>query len=213
MSNWFDIVKHRHLTGSSPFSQAAIDDVIERGRMADWLALREALKHDVKAAKRTIKVCEARVTADPGALRHVFWISYLDPHRRSSIQAPGITPGSLDGIETNVTQLIREAPLETRTVEVGGTEFTTPTDAEALRVRAAAVLKLNAAHDYQDFVALTKQMGAQAAAAAMQAFDAFYPQPSGESALQQFLVQLNAYLPETAQELFLGLPVKLADSL
>jgi len=116
--------------------------------MADWLALREALKHDVKAVERTIKVCEARVIADPGALQHVFWLSYLDPHRGTSIQVPGIPSGSLDGIETSVTQLIRETPLETRKVEVGGAESTVTTDAKALRLRAATILRSNATRDY-----------------------------------------------------------------
>lgn len=61
-------------------------------------------------------------------------------------------------------------------------------------------------------MALAKQMGAQATAAAMQTFDTYYPQPSGESALQQSLVQMNAYSPETAQVLFLELPVQLPES-
>ncbi len=205
-------MKHRHLIGVSPHLRAAIDDVIGRGKMADWLALREALKRDVKTVEGTIKVCETRVSAEPGALRHFFWLSYLDPHRGTSIQVAKITSGSPGAIETSVTQLIRETPLETHTADVGGTKFTTPTDAEALRVWASLILKQNATRDYQGFVALAKQMGAQATAAAMRTFDTYYPQPSGESALQQFLVQMNADSPETAQVLFLGLPVQLPES-
>lgn len=127
------------------------------------------------------RCAKPRVSTDPGALRHLFWLSHLDPHRGSSIQAPGIASGSLDGIKTSVTQLIRETPLETRKVKVGGAESTVPTDAEALRMQAASVLRSNATRDYHEFVALAKQMRARATVAAMQAFDTLYPQPSGES--------------------------------
>lgn len=68
----------------------------------------------------------------------------------------GIASGSLDYVETNITQLFRTTPLETCEVEVGGAWCTTLINAETLRARAEMFLNQNTGRDYQDFVALTK---------------------------------------------------------
>jgi hypothetical protein len=103
--------------------------------------------------------------------------------------------GSLDGIETGVRQLIRKAPLETMTIEEAGHRVVIPTLAEMLRIKAALILKRNATRDYLDFAAMADRIGDVQAAAALSRLDALYPQPSGESALQQLQVQLASPMP------------------
>jgi hypothetical protein len=110
--------------------------------------------------------------------------------RTARVQRPVQILGSLDGIETGVRQLIREQPLETRQVALGDRSITVPTDAEMLRIKAVLILKRNATRDYLDFVALQDKLGDEASVQAMSSFDSLYPQPNGQSALQQLLVQL-----------------------
>jgi hypothetical protein len=103
--------------------------------------------------------------------------------------------GSLDGIETGVRQLIRQTPLETRQINVVGGLLTIPTEAEILRIKGVLILKRNATRDYLDFIALADHMGADAVGNALKSFDQLYPQPNGESALQQLQIQLARPLP------------------
>ena len=103
--------------------------------------------------------------------------------------------GSLDGIETGIRQLIREAPLETAEVDVGGEKVLLPTKAEMLRIKAILILKRNATRDYLDTFAMFDLLGDDAAKAALMQFDALYPQPNGESALQQLQIQLANPMP------------------
>jgi hypothetical protein len=103
--------------------------------------------------------------------------------------------GSLDGIETGVRQLIREEPLETVQVDIRGQRITLPTEGEMLRIKAALILKRNATRDYIDFVAMADHMGTVGACRALRRLDELYPQPSGESALQQLIVQLANPMP------------------
>jgi hypothetical protein len=103
--------------------------------------------------------------------------------------------GSLDGIETGVRQLIRDVPLETQQVEVGGVTVTVPTEAETLRIKGVLILKRNATRDYLDFVALASRLGEDAVWQALRTFDELYPQPNGESALQQLQIQLANPMP------------------
>lgn len=100
--------------------------------------------------------------------------------------------GSLDGIETGVRQLIRQAPLETTKVTLLGEEVTLPTLPEMLRIKAILILKRNATRDYLDFAALADALGPEGAGAALSRLDELYPQDSGQSALQQLLVQISA---------------------
>ena len=103
--------------------------------------------------------------------------------------------GSLDGIETEVRQLIREQPLETTVVRFQGEPVTLLTKEEMLRIKAALILKRNATRDYLDFVALAGQLGPARTAAALGSFDELYPQPNQESALQQLQIQLSNPMP------------------
>lgn len=103
--------------------------------------------------------------------------------------------GNLDGIETGVRQLIRKEPLETATVDHQGASITLPTPAEMLRIKGVLILKRNATRDYLDFAALADRMGYASALKALASFDPLYPQPSGESALQQLQIQLSSPMP------------------
>ena len=67
---------HRHLTHEE-FTSAAIADVIERGKRADWAKLRGAMLADASVRDRILRVCEVRV-ADAYAQRHHFWKHYAE---------------------------------------------------------------------------------------------------------------------------------------
>ena len=115
--------------------------------------------------------------------------------KTARVNRPVLIPGSLDGIETGVRQLIRTQPLETTTVSVGGQEITIPTGAEILRIKGFLLLRRNATRDYVDFAALAHRLGEVSTAAAFERFDPLYPQSSGGSALQQMLAQLASPQP------------------
>ena len=103
--------------------------------------------------------------------------------------------GSLDGIETGIRQLIRSEPLDTIEIEHDGQKITLPTAAEMLRIKGALILKRNATRDYIDFAALSERLGDVGTSPALRRFDELYPQPNGESALQQLQIQLANPLP------------------
>jgi hypothetical protein len=112
--------------------------------------------------------------------------------------------GSLDGIETGIRQLIREQPLETAVIERFGQRITIPTQAEMLRIKAVLILKRNATRDYLDFAALFDCLGEEEATSALRSFDSLYPQPNGESPLQQLQIQLASPLPYDLDEVNLA---------
>lgn len=103
--------------------------------------------------------------------------------------------GSLDGIETGIRQLIRRDPLETQKIDCYGLQITVPTISEMLRIKGVLILKRNATRDYLDFAALADQSGDEQIADALRHFDRLYPQPNGESPLQQLQIQLASPLP------------------
>lgn len=109
--------------------------------------------------------------------------------------------GSLEGIETGVRQLIRSQPLDTVELDHAGNRIVVPTLAEILRIKAVLILKRNATRDYLDFAALALRMGKDEVVDAMRTFDELYPQSSGQSAIQQLLVQLSNALPYDSDEL------------
>jgi hypothetical protein len=115
--------------------------------------------------------------------------------KTARIRRPVLILGSLDGIETGVRQLIRDAPLETTRIPIDGRELTVPTLAEILRIKGVLILKRNATRDYLDFVALADSMDDSAVLEALRRFDELYPQPGGQSALQQLQIQLAKPLP------------------
>ncbi len=116
------------------------------------------------------------------------------------IRRPVMILGSLDGIETGIRQLIREQPLETMQTECEGQVLTVPTLAEILRIKGVLILKRNATRDYLDFVALADAMDDAAIVAALRNLDELYPQPGGQSALQQLQIQLAKPRPYDLEE-------------
>jgi hypothetical protein len=120
------------------------------------------------------------------------------------VARPVLILGSLDGIETGVRQLIRSAPIEVNQIESNGEKITLPTPAEILRIKGVLILKRNATRDYLDFVALADYIGDDSFIKALQSFDELYPQPNGESALQQLQVQLAQPLPYDLDEVNLA---------
>ena len=56
-------------------------------------------------------------------------------------------------------------------------------------------IKRNATRDYLDFVALAANMGDADVVVALKTLDALYPQPNGESAILQLLIQLANPMP------------------
>jgi hypothetical protein len=125
--------------------------------------------------------------------------------KTARVQRPVQILGKLDGIETGVRQLIRDAPLETMVIDHLGAPITVPTAAEILRIKGVLILKRNATRDYLDFIALAKHMGNPATGLALQHFDTLYPQPNGQSALQQLQVQLANPLPYDLDDMLPGL--------
>jgi len=115
--------------------------------------------------------------------------------KTARVKRPVQILGSLDGIETGVRQLIRDEPLETIQIEYHGEKLTLPTEAEMLRIKGVLILQRNATRDYLDFVALAERIGVEKMVAALRSFDRLYPQPNGESALQQLQIQLANPLP------------------
>jgi len=115
--------------------------------------------------------------------------------RTARVRRPVLILGSLDGIETGVRQMIREQPLDTQEVEIGGVQLVVPTEEELLRIKGVLILKRNATRDYLDFAALGERIGLARVKEALALLDQLYPQSSGESALQQLQVQLANPMP------------------
>ena len=124
--------------------------------------------------------------------------------KTARVRPPVQILGSLDGIETGIRQLIRDQPLDTAEIERFGQRLTVPTLAEMLRIKAVLILKRNATRDYLDFAALFARMGDDDATSALRWFDSIYPQPNGESALQQLQIQLASPLPYDLDEVNLA---------
>lgn len=120
--------------------------------------------------------------------------------KTARVKRPVQILGSLDGIETGIRQLIREKPLETTQIEFQGQSVTIPTKEEILRIKAALILKRNATRDYLDFAALSDQLGEDQTIHALRDLDQLYPQPNGESALQQLQIQFSNPLPYDLEE-------------
>jgi hypothetical protein len=67
---------HRHLI-HHPFTLAAIDDVIARGKRRDWVDLRQAALTDRAVLEKVLRVCQPHI-ADPYAQRYHFWKQYAE---------------------------------------------------------------------------------------------------------------------------------------
>ena len=76
-------MQHRHLNHDQ-LTSAAIDDMIQRGKLADWVRLARALRSDTTGSLQDVvrQICTAR-QRDPEApfQSFAFWACYLDAHR------------------------------------------------------------------------------------------------------------------------------------
>lgn len=63
-------MQHRHLNHSN-YTLAAIDDIIERGALTDWVELAQAILRDDTGhlREKVLRVCRARAADDPQAYR------------------------------------------------------------------------------------------------------------------------------------------------
>ncbi len=68
-------MKHRHLNHER-YTLAGLDDVIARGKLADWKALRDEMRRDPALAPKVTKVCRPKLS-DPYAQRYHFWANYV----------------------------------------------------------------------------------------------------------------------------------------
>lgn len=73
---------HRHLNHSE-YTLAALDDVIERGKRADWAQLRSVAIQDRSFMEKILRVALAHAQ-DPYAQRHHFWRQYAQQHLRTT---------------------------------------------------------------------------------------------------------------------------------
>jgi hypothetical protein len=65
---------HRHINPPQ-YTLAGIDDIIARGRRADWESLRQALIDDPSLIEKIERVCQPHLV-DPFAQRYFFWNHY-----------------------------------------------------------------------------------------------------------------------------------------
>lgn len=70
-------MKHRHLNHES-HTLAAIDDIIARGKRADWIELRRAILSNPELRRKVLQICQTHVS-DPSAQRYHFWMNYVRP--------------------------------------------------------------------------------------------------------------------------------------
>ena len=68
-------MEHRHVKTGTGLRSVAIDDIIDRGGMDDWLELRDETENDQSVARKVLRVCEAHCS-DPYAQRYHFWRNY-----------------------------------------------------------------------------------------------------------------------------------------
>ena len=71
-------MNHRHLNHNR-YTLAAIDDIIGRGKRADWEDLRRMVRAKPVLFDKVKRVCEARIS-DPYAQRYHFWMHYAEKY-------------------------------------------------------------------------------------------------------------------------------------
>jgi hypothetical protein len=74
-------VRHRHLNHQD-YTLAAIDDIIARGKRADWENLRDALRARPELREKVSAVCATKL-GDPYAQRYHFWSRYVEQRQPS----------------------------------------------------------------------------------------------------------------------------------
>ncbi|MGD0829925.1 MAG: hypothetical protein ABR907_03210 [Terracidiphilus sp.] len=70
---------HRHLEDGVGYILPAIDDVIDRGKRADWAELRSAALADGALMTKILQIVRAHAD-DPYAQRYHFWRQYAEQH-------------------------------------------------------------------------------------------------------------------------------------
>ena len=80
-----DSMLHRHLNHEK-FSVPAIDDVIARGKRADWEELREAILDDPSLLETVRGIC-LQFVHDPYAQRYHFWLRYVRERETGGLYA------------------------------------------------------------------------------------------------------------------------------
>jgi hypothetical protein len=68
---------HRHLKDGVGYTLPAIDDVIDRGKRADWAELRSAALADRALMAQILHIARAHA-GDPYAQRYHFWRQYAE---------------------------------------------------------------------------------------------------------------------------------------
>ena len=71
-------MKHRHLNHEE-YTLSAVDDIIGRGRMSDWIELRDEAREHPSIFEKIQRVCIAHI-ADQYAQRYHFWYHYAKKH-------------------------------------------------------------------------------------------------------------------------------------
>jgi len=69
---------HRHIT-SVGYSSAAIDDIISRGSLRDWVEMRDAALADSEIMQRIGRIARAWAI-DPYEQRYHLWMPYVEKH-------------------------------------------------------------------------------------------------------------------------------------
>jgi hypothetical protein len=73
---------HRHLNHEQ-YTLAALDDVIERGKRADWAALRSVALEEREIMEKILRVALAHA-GDRYAQRYHFWRHYAEEHLKAA---------------------------------------------------------------------------------------------------------------------------------
>ena len=73
---------HRHLNHEG-YTLAAVDDVIDRGKRADWAELRSVALADRAIMEKILRVAQTHAS-DPYAQRYHFWRHYAEEHLRAA---------------------------------------------------------------------------------------------------------------------------------
>jgi len=66
-------MQHRHLVEGVGYTLAAIDDILDRGQLADWAELGLAVRYDRELARRVLSI--ARATQRYGSTP--FWEAFV----------------------------------------------------------------------------------------------------------------------------------------
>ena len=84
-------MKHRHLIEQPTLTLAAIDDIIERGKVEDWIELRTAADKDPEVKEKIRKICAARKDDLYSPERYHLWGLYANERpEKAAMDAPKI---------------------------------------------------------------------------------------------------------------------------